>query len=67
LNCTRQLGKWIIAPSQARERETYVVRFGVFTAVTMKNGVFWDVFSAVWLLKEPTFRRNVVPLSSGCP
>jgi hypothetical protein len=25
------------------------VRFEVFTAVTMKNGVFWDV-TAVWLL-----------------
>jgi hypothetical protein len=26
-----------------------LVRFEVFTAVTMKNGVFWDV-NAVWLL-----------------
>jgi hypothetical protein len=26
-----------------------VVRFEVFTAVTMKNGVFWDV-NVVWLL-----------------
>jgi hypothetical protein len=29
--------------------KTAYVRFEVFTAVTMKNGVFWDV-NAVWLL-----------------
>jgi hypothetical protein len=25
------------------EKTCYFVRFGVFTAVTMKNAVFWDV------------------------
>jgi hypothetical protein len=25
------------------QSKSYVVRFEVFTAVTMKNGVFWDV------------------------
>jgi hypothetical protein len=29
--------------------QNIVVRFEVFTAVTMKNGIFWDV-NAVWLL-----------------
>jgi hypothetical protein len=35
------------------------VRVEVFTAVTMKNIVFWDV-GAVQILCEPTFRRNLV-------
>jgi hypothetical protein len=40
------------------------VRFEVFTVVTMKNAVFWSV-TPLWLLYEPTFRRNVLP-PSGC-
>jgi hypothetical protein len=30
-----------VIPSRASQ--LHLVRFGVFTAVTMKNGVFWDV------------------------
>jgi hypothetical protein len=40
------------------------VRFEVFTAVTMNNGVLWKCY-AVWLLEEPTFRRNLEPSLSG--
>jgi hypothetical protein len=40
------------------------VRFEVFTAVTMKNDVVWDVAPCSFLY-EPTFRRNVSPPSSG--
>jgi hypothetical protein len=37
------------------------VRFEVFTAVTMKKAVFWDVAPC----RSGFFRRNVSPLSSG--
>jgi membrane protein YdbS with pleckstrin-like domain len=38
---------WIV---MAHDRNRWrTVRFEVFTAVTIKNGVFWDV-NAVWLL-----------------
>jgi hypothetical protein len=33
-------------------------RFEVFTAVTMKNALFWDVVPCSFLC-EPTFRRNL--------
>jgi hypothetical protein len=36
------------------------VKFEFFTAVIMKNGVFWDL-----VLVEPTFRNNLAPPSSG--
>jgi hypothetical protein len=36
------------------------VRVEIFTAVTMKNAVFWDVEPC-----EPMFRRDVSPPSSG--
>jgi hypothetical protein len=36
-------------------RTAFVVRFEVFTAVTVKNGVFSDIM---------TFRKNLAPLSS---
>jgi hypothetical protein len=39
------------------------VIFEVFTAVTMKNVVLGS--SAVWLMSEPTFRRNIASQSSG--
>jgi hypothetical protein len=36
--------------SHRRENlKSYIVRSEVFTAVTMKNGIFWDV-NAVWVL-----------------
>jgi hypothetical protein len=38
-------------------------RFEVFTAVTTKNTVFWNV--TPWLLKVATFRINVSHPSSG--
>jgi hypothetical protein len=38
------------------QRIVTVVRFEVFTAATMKNGVFWDV---------TPFRRKLAPPSSG--
>jgi hypothetical protein len=44
-----------------RGKVATAARFEVFTAVTMKNGVFWDVKPC----GEPMFRRNVAPLSSG--
>jgi hypothetical protein len=46
----------------SRARGVSYVRFEDFTAVTMKNAVTWDV-NAMWLLYEPTFRRNVSPSS----
>jgi hypothetical protein len=42
----------ITPPQECRETNVYFVRFGVFTAVTMKNSVFWDV-----LIR--TTRRNI--------
>jgi hypothetical protein len=47
-------------PSYRRvsQRKTLFVRFEVFTAVTVKNAVFWDVVPCI-LRTEPTFRRNV--------
>jgi hypothetical protein len=36
----------------------YNVRFEVFTAVTMKNGVFWDVMR-VTLVRIRATRRNI--------
>jgi hypothetical protein len=84
--------KHIISPLQSPAGKCYAT-FEVFTAVTMKNGVFckiktqfaphrnhckiWGFQSgdykechllgcyAVWLLKQPTFRRNLAPPSSG--
>jgi hypothetical protein len=38
------------------------VRFEVFTAVTMKNAIFWDIMLCGLL--EPTFQKNVAPPSS---
>jgi hypothetical protein len=35
-------GRWTI-PRTLVNLSTYCVRFEVFTAVTQKNGVFWDV------------------------
>jgi hypothetical protein len=40
------------------------VRFEVFMAVTMNNGVPWDV-TLCGSFKNPTFRRNLAPPSSG--
>jgi hypothetical protein len=37
IRCYRRLSGWWA------KRNTISVRFEVFTAVTMKNGVFWDV------------------------
>jgi hypothetical protein len=62
-------GKWrllrdvklagVSAASGTRTDYVQSVRFEVFTAVTMKNGVFWDVtLCGSW--------RNLAPLSSGC-
>jgi hypothetical protein len=42
----------------------YYVRFEGFTAVTMKNGVFWDVKPCGSVL-ESTFRRTLALPSSG--
>jgi hypothetical protein len=39
------------------------VRFEVFMAMTMKNIVFWDV--VLCGSRQPTFRRNASPPSSG--
>jgi hypothetical protein len=33
--------------------DLFPVRFEVFTAVTMKNGVFWVVTLVGWFLQEP--------------
>jgi hypothetical protein len=33
----------VLAPIRFRKHGTNNVRFAVFTAVTMKNGVFWDM------------------------
>jgi hypothetical protein len=41
---------------------TCSVKFEIFTAVTMKNGVLWN--DAVPMLQELGFRRNVSPPSS---
>jgi hypothetical protein len=49
---------WVIAyPSQ-------IVRFEVFTAVTMKNTIFWEV-TPCCSCKKQTFQRNLPPPSSG--
>jgi hypothetical protein len=38
-------GSWTYIPEDRRKEGTclQIVRFEVFTAATMKNGVFWDV------------------------
>jgi hypothetical protein len=40
------------------ENKFHTIRFEVFTAVTTKNGVFWDV-TPCGSCKNPTFRRNL--------
>jgi hypothetical protein len=49
----------ITSPLQSRASYCYV-RFEVFTAVTMKYGVFWNV-TPCGSCKSPTIRRNVEP------
>jgi hypothetical protein len=44
---------------RGKARNAYV-RFEVFTAVTMKNGVFWDV-----ALVRTDVSEELAPLSSG--
>jgi hypothetical protein len=41
----KRMEKIQVKPVQGKDTNMYMnyVRFGVFTAVTMKNGVFWDV------------------------
>jgi hypothetical protein len=42
----------------------FYVRFEVFTAFSMKNGVLRDV-ALCGSCKSPTFRKNLAPPSSG--
>jgi hypothetical protein len=53
------------ARGQALRVETGSVRFEVFTAVTMKNGVFWDVTNLVFLrsVRRLLVTASVVPIS----
>jgi hypothetical protein len=44
-----QILDWVRGGGGALVKMVKNVRFEVFTAVTMKNGVSWDV-NAVWLL-----------------
>jgi hypothetical protein len=45
--------------------EEYYVRFEVFTAVTMKNGVFWNVMPwGVTFQKTPFFIGTAVKTSN---
>jgi hypothetical protein len=40
--------RFLVVFGYSREIARYYVKLEVFTAVTMKNGVFWDV-NTVWL------------------
>jgi hypothetical protein len=57
-----------VAPLLLHEYEGQQVRFEVFMAVTMKNGVSWDVTRATWrnipedmiLHEDPHFIENTI-------
>jgi hypothetical protein len=56
--------KTIVISLSTRINNINLVRFEVFTAVTMKNGVFWDV-TPCGSCKNRRFRRNLAPPSTG--
>jgi hypothetical protein len=50
---SRRMG-WVGHVARMREKRTVYIRFEVFRAVTMKNGVFWDVTRNVGSYKSHT-------------
>jgi hypothetical protein len=58
-----ELNKWLRLLKTV-SKKWYVVRFDVFTAVTMRNGVFWDV-TPCGSCTNRRFGGNLAPPSSG--
>jgi hypothetical protein len=57
---------WLHLFQDRGQCKVFSVRFEVFTAVTMKNGVFWDV-TPCGSCKNRRFGGNLAPPSSGQP
>jgi hypothetical protein len=53
--------EWRLAPQNIAVNPYIVVRFEVFTAVTMKNAVFWDIKPPVRIPQETHYVSATEP------